>query len=68
MAWPYLKILQNNSVDDTEQDGEKDRRRDGKTTSKNGQEWVWRFPEGDRKQEKVERYCCNIIFDAPTTV
>ena len=133
MVWPYLKILQNNSVDYIEQEGEKDRIWDGKTTSfkpsheimalfvlrklilqtrmcshpvgldvwcfcrtlcllpyfmcansegsgetarmrrlvwafaghhvistiswagsNNGQEWVWRFPEGDRKQGKVE--------------
>ena len=28
---------------------------------------VWRFPEGSGKQERVERYCCNIIRGAPTT-
>ena len=29
---------------------------------------VWRFPEGGRRQRKVEKYCCNVICGAPTTV
>ena len=29
---------------------------------------VWTFPEGSRRQVKVERYCWNVIFGAPTTV
>ena len=28
---------------------------------------VWRFPEGSGRQERVERYCCNVICGAPTT-
>ena len=29
---------------------------------------VWRFPEGSRRQGKVERYCCNVICGAQITV
>ena len=29
---------------------------------------VWRFPEGSRRQGKRERYCCNVICAARTTV
>ena len=28
---------------------------------------VWRFPEGSRRQGRVERYCCNVICGAPMT-
>ena len=28
---------------------------------------VWRFPEGYGRQRRVEMYCCNVIFGAPTT-
>ena len=28
---------------------------------------VWRFPEGSRRQVRMERYCCNVIYGAPTT-
>ena len=38
---------EDNSAKD--QEGEEDRRRDGKITSKNGQEW--RFPEGSGRQK-----------------
>ena len=50
-----------------EQEGEEDRRRDGKITSRNGREWVWRFPEGSGRQGRMERYCCKVICGAPTT-
>ena len=38
-----------------EETGEQNQRMD-----RNG---VWRFPEGSRKQGKVERYCCNVTND-----
>ena len=50
-----------------EQEGKEDRRRDGKITSRNGQEWSLRFPEGSGRQGKVERCCCNVICGALTT-
>ena len=28
---------------------------------------IWRFPEGSRKQGKVDRYFCNVICVAPMT-
>ena len=28
---------------------------------------VWRFPEGSGRQGRMERYCCNVIYGAPTT-
>ena len=28
----------------------------------------FRFPEGSRRQVKVERYCCNVSVGATTTV
>ena len=28
---------------------------------------VWKFPEGSGRQGREERYCCNVICDAPTT-
>ena len=28
---------------------------------------VWRFPEGSKRQGRVERYCCNVICGAKTT-
>ena len=68
MVWPHLKILGHERQfcrgQWKEQEGEEDRRRDGKITSRNG---VWRFPEGSGRQGRVERYCCNVICGAPTT-
>ena len=42
-----------------EQEGEEDRRRDGKITLKNGQ--------GSGRQGKVENYCCKVICGALST-
>ena len=28
---------------------------------------VWRFPEGSGRQGMMERYCCNVLWGAPTT-
>ena len=45
MVWSHLKILwhgKDNSARDSE--GEEDRRRDGKITSSNGQEWSLEIP------------------------
>ena len=69
MVWPHLKILwhgEDSPAGDSEkeQEGEEDRRRGGKITSRNGQEWI---PEGSGSRGKVERYCCNVICGAPTT-
>ena len=33
-----------------------------------GRNEVWTFPEGSRRQGKVQRYCCNAICGALTTV
>ena len=49
MVWPHLKILwhgEDNSARDSEdkQEGEEDRRRDGKITSRNGREWGLEIP------------------------
>ena len=50
-----------------EQEGEEDRRRHRKITSRNGRERGLEIPWGQRKTGKGERYCCNVICDAPTT-
>ena len=50
-----------------EQEGEEDRRRDGKDNKGIDENGVWRFPEGSGRQGRMERYCCNIICGAPTT-
>ena len=53
MVWPHLKILghgKDNSAG--EQEGEEDRRRDGKITSRNGREWGLEIPWGQRKTGK----------------
>ena len=47
-----------------DQEGEEDRRRDDKISSRNG---VWRFPVGSERQGRVERYCFNVICGALTT-
>ena len=49
MVWPHFKILghiSDNSAGDSEmsQEGEEDRRRDGKITSTNGQGWSLEIP------------------------
>ena len=49
-----------------EQKGEEDRRRDGKTIPENGQDLG--FGDFLRAAEDVERYCCNVICGASTTV
>ena len=59
MVWPRLKILwhgEDNSVGDSEQEGEKDRRRDGKITSRKDGNGVWRFREGSGRHGRMERY------------
>ena len=70
---PHLKIFlhgEDNSARDSER-SKKERktgRRDGKITSRNGQEFgVLTFPEGSGRMGRVERYCCNVICAAPTT-
>ena len=45
---------------------EEDRRRDGKITSRNGQEWGLEIPWGQRKTG-MERYCCNVLCGALMT-
>ena len=64
MVWPHLTILwhgEDNSAGDNER-SKTERRRDGKITSRNG---VCRFPEGSGRHGRMERYCCNVICDAP---
>ena len=50
-----------------EQEGEEDRRRDGKIISRMDGNRVLRFPEGSRRQGRMERYSCKVICGAPTT-
>ena len=53
MVWPHLKILwhdKDNSVGDSERSKkERNRRRDGKIPSKNGQEWSLEIPRGQQQ-------------------
>ena len=72
-VWPHLKILwhgKDNSAGDSER-SKKERK-----TEEEIWRWhqgmdrtgVWRFPEGSRRQGKVKRYCCNIVYGALTTI
>ena len=51
--------------------GARRRGRQKKRWQDNIKEWtgmgVWRFPEGSRRQRRLERYCCNVICGAPMT-
>ena len=52
--------------------GARRRGRRKKRWKDNIKEWtdgngVWRFPEGSGRQGRMERYCCNVIYGAPTT-
>ena len=67
MVWPHLKILwhgEDNSARDS------DRSKKETKTEEEIKEWTGmgflRFPEGSGRQERMERYCCNIICGAPT--
>ena len=42
-------------------------KRDGKTTSGNGQAGVCQVPESSGEQKKMEQTGCEVIFGAPTT-
>ena len=46
--------------------GARRRGRQKKRWEDNIKEWT-RFPEGSGRQGRVERYCCNVFCDAPTT-
>ena len=72
MVWSHLKILghgEDNSAGDSERS-----KKEGKTEEEMGRlhhgmdgDGVCRFPEGSRRQGRMERYCCNVICGAPTT-
>ena len=47
-----------------EQEGEGNRRRDGKMTSKNGQKWSLGIPWGTGSQGNVKMCCCSITCGA----
>ena len=71
MVWPHLKILwhgEDNSARDSERSKKKRKteKEIGKHEGMDGN-GVWRFPEGSRRQGRLERYCCNVICGAPTT-
>ena len=72
MVRPHLKILghgEDNSARDSER-SKKERKTEEEMGRKhqgmdgNG---VWRFPEVSGRQEKVKRYCCNVVCGALTT-
>ena len=72
MVWPHDKILwhgEDNSAGNNERS-----KKERKTEEEMGRyhqgmdgNGVWRFPEGNGRQERVERNCCNVICAAPTT-
>ena len=72
MVWPHLKILwhgEDNSARDSERsqkerETEEEMGREHQGMDGNG---VWSFPEGSRRQGRMERYCCNVICGAQTT-
>ena len=73
MVWLYLKILwygEGNSAGDSER-SKKERTTEEEMGRKHrgmDRNWVWRFPEGNRRQGKAERYVYSVICGAPTTV
>ena len=72
MVWPHLKMLWHggdNSARDIERSKKERKTEEEMGRLHQGMEWngVWRFPEGSKRQEKMERYCCNIICGAPMT-
>ena len=73
MVWPHLQIIWHDkhcSAEDSER-SKKERKTEEELGIKyqgmdmNG---VWRFPEDKGRQGKVERYCCNVVCGAPTTL
>ena len=72
MVWPHLKILwhgEDSSAGDSESS-----KKERKTQEEMGRKHqgmvrngVWRFPEGNGRQGRVERYCRNAICGASTT-
>ena len=73
MVWSHLKMLwhgEDNTAGDSERN-KKERKREeaiGKEHLRMDRNGIWRFPEGSRRQVKVERYCWNVIFGAQMTV
>ena len=69
MVWSHLKILWQSTRDSErrtkERTTEEEMRRKHQAVERNS---VWRFSEGSRRQEKMERYCCNVIYGARPTV
>ena len=72
MVWPHLKIL-GHSKDNSAGDSERSKK-EMKTEEEMGREHqgmdgngVWRFPEGSKRQGRVEKYCYNVISGATTT-
>ena len=50
------------------EEDETDRRREGKTTSRDGQEWSLPSPSGQWRTEKMEETDCEVICGTPTTL
>ena len=72
MVKPHLKILghgEDNSAGDSERSKKERKTVEGMGRLHQGMDGngVWRFPEGSGRQRRVKRYCCNIIYGAPTT-
>ena len=72
MVWQHLKILwygEDNSAEDSER-SKKERKTEekmGRLHQRMDRNGIWRFPEGSRRQGRIERYCCNVICGTPTT-
>ena len=70
MVWPLLKILwhgEDNSAGNSERSKKARKTEEEMGRKHHGMDsnGVWRFPEGSRRQGRVERYWCNVICGAP---
>ena len=68
IVWAHLKILflvGDSKGSKNERKTEEEIRRQHQIMDKNR---VWRFLEGSGRQEKLGKYCCNVICGAPTPV
>ena len=69
MVRPYLKNLwQDNSAKDSDRSKKETGEEMGRQHQRMDRNVVWRFPEGGRRQGKVEWFCCpTSSFCGPAT-